>query len=99
MIKSDAMVLRISVDNTQAKREMGEFADATTKTARATERSGERIERANKKAALSVNNLRLSMAKIGIAIGAITGATLAIDKLAKRADEIDSLGRAFDTLT
>ena len=93
------MVLKIVVDNTQAKRELGEFSRATTSTATKVERSGKRIETANKRAAGSVKALRLSMVKVGVAVGAITAVAFAIDRLAKQADNVANLGRAFDTLT
>ena len=93
------MLMRIVVDNTQALREMKEFTAGMTKTARKTEQSGDRIERANKKAAKSVTTLRATWLKAGVAVGAVTAAAVAVDRLAKKADDVTNLGRAFDTLT
>ena len=76
--RSDAMLLRIVVDNTQALREMKEFTAGMGKAARKTEQSGDRIERANKKAAKSVTTLRATWLKAGVAVGVVTAAAVAV---------------------
>ena len=74
MTRSDAMVLKIVVDNKQAKRELKEFSGSMGKTASTVKVAGQKIETANKKAANSTRLLSSAMAKLGAVIGVVAAA-------------------------
>ena len=90
--RSEALNLRITVEGKEAAREVDRFT-GKVKT------SSEQMNQSAKKTAKSFTSLGAAVTKAGIALGALTGAALVVDRMARQADRIDSVGRAFGTLT
>jgi len=94
--RGDVLRLRIDVDSKQAIKETKQFEKAVTG-------SNARVVSSNKKVAAGFEGSRIAVARMRNATllvsFAISGTVLVLDKLAKKAEEVGGLERAFGTLS